>query len=160
LGRVPTGSSSGVSTLTTTASMEEVPISSGAESAAAFPPLKIIWNCPMIERCIVADKKAWLCKWCNKTFTPDHATRAMRHVLKITGGGISTCSAIVREPYLSQYRRLHQQQNDTLSAQKRSAFDADDSISSHQESATQELLAKCGGFIVPTLPQYFLKSSS
>ena len=34
------------------------------------------------------DKDGWECGWCGKFFTPLHATRALKHVLKIKKGGI------------------------------------------------------------------------
>jgi hypothetical protein len=141
---------SGQSTLTTTASMNDVDL----------PPLKIIWNCPMIERCVSGNsKRAWLCKWCNKTFTPDHATRALKHVLKISGCGISVCSANVTESYLSRYRLLHQKHSDAIFSWKRSAADIDSSITSHQEAATQDLLTQRGCTTVRALPPLTMLNS-
>ena len=83
----------------------------------------------------------------------------MKHVLKIAVGGIATCNATVKEPYLSWYQRFNQQQSDMSSACKRSAIDVEGSISLYLKSAAQELLTK-HRFTVPTLSQFFLNSSS
>ena len=156
--------STGQSTLSTSASMtaeEGVIIIGGAESAAAFRPLKYIWDCSMVERCIVDEcKKAWLCKWCNKTFIPEHGTRALKHVLKIKDGGIGTCSAIVNEPFLSRYQELYQKKDNTSAARKRSAIDVESTIASRQETATEQLMAKRGNDRLPNLPPFYIPSSS
>jgi hypothetical protein len=123
-------------------SAENDGVSVASESAASFPPLKVIWDCLMVERAVMAGKKAWSCNWCNKTFTPEHATRALKHVLKVTGCGVAVCGAIVKEPYLSRYQSLHEKQSNMTAASKRAADDIEESICSRQQSGIELLSSR------------------
>ena len=49
-------------------------------------------------------KEGWECQWRGLSFKPRHATRAMRHVLKLKGGDIAICKAI------NQYQALYDRQ--------------------------------------------------
>ncbi len=49
---------------------------------AILPALNIVFDCANIELCIVKGKNGWRCVWCDKSFTPVHATRALAHLLK------------------------------------------------------------------------------
>jgi len=40
----------------------------------------------------VNGKEGWECQRCGLSFKPRHATRAMRHVLKLKGGDIAICN--------------------------------------------------------------------
>ena len=45
-------------------------------------------------------KYGWECQWCGLSFKPRHATRALRHVLKLKGGGdIAICKAAITARY-------------------------------------------------------------
>ena len=54
----------------------------GAELAA----LTSVFDCDHINRKKMNDKDGFECGWCGKFFTPVHATRALKHVLKIKKG--------------------------------------------------------------------------
>ena len=53
--------------------------------------LDTIWEDDMIERHTGLD--TWNCKWCKKTFKGINATKALAHVLRISGKSISGCKA-------------------------------------------------------------------
>ena len=49
-----------------------------------LPPLHSIFDCAYIVVRVGNDgKEVWECRWCSKIFAPKHASRALRHVLKI-----------------------------------------------------------------------------
>jgi hypothetical protein len=54
----------------------------GSELAA----LSSVFDCDHINRKKMNDKDGFECGWCGKFFTPVHATRALKHVLKIKKG--------------------------------------------------------------------------
>ncbi len=144
----------------TAAPTADQPVAGGME--VAISSLKFIWDCPMIVRSTVDDKKGWMCRWCNKSFTPEHATRAIKHVLKIKGGGVSICTAVIQEHFLQRYRQLYTQQSNISASRKQSAEGVEATVSMHQESATQELLVKRSGgtFTIPSLPPMSASASS
>ena len=74
----------------------------GAELAA----LTSVFDCDHIKQKKMNDKDGWECGWCGKFFTPLHATRALKHVLKIKKGGIIDCKALIPPRYLAQYTAL------------------------------------------------------
>jgi hypothetical protein len=47
----------------------------------------------------VNGKEGWEYQWCGLVFKPRHATRAMRHVLKLKGGDIAICKAVISARY-------------------------------------------------------------
>ena len=53
---------------------------------AELAPLSSVFDCDHINRKTMNDKDGWECSWCGKFFTPLHATRALKHVLKIKRG--------------------------------------------------------------------------
>ena len=79
-----------------TASTSIVDLSVGEEENPELPPLTSIFHCSMIKESSTNSqngKICWLCKWCGKTFSPRHQSRALCHVLKIRGGDIAICIA-------------------------------------------------------------------
>ena len=66
-----------------------------ASVEVSLTPLTSIWNDDYIEICIVEGNRGWKCKWCGKLFKTRHSTRALWHLLKISGNGISTCKAVI-----------------------------------------------------------------
>lgn len=72
-----------------------------------FAPMQKIWDCIMICQTMVNDtKKRWKCLWCDRVFTPVHATRALTHVLKVKKSDIAPCTAKIQAPYLQRYQDL------------------------------------------------------
>jgi hypothetical protein len=51
-----------------------------------LPAISAVWECAYINYKDVNGKEGWECQWCGLSFKPRHATRAMRHVLKLKGG--------------------------------------------------------------------------
>lgn len=124
-----------------------------------LPPIKHIWECNYIEQCIVRDNKAgWICKWCNNTFFPRHATRVLNHVLKITKGDISVCKAAIQKAYTKRYRALYDINTTRLDSRKRSKVIDNDHVSINQDAGVNEILArksKTRGNIVSYLSSHF-----
>ena len=86
------------STLSTSPAMQIAP-----------PPMRTIWDCVMINQVTVDEKRGWQCLWCNRRFVPEHATRALNHVLKVSKAGIAKCTARIEDPYLRRYEQLRAQ---------------------------------------------------
>ena len=56
----------------------------------------------------VNGKEGWECQWCGLLFKPTrHATRALRHVLKLKGGDIAICKAVISARYQDRYQALY-----------------------------------------------------
>ena len=58
-----------------------------------LPTISTVWECAYINYKVVNSKDGWECQWCGLVFKPRHATRALRHVLKLKGGDIAICKA-------------------------------------------------------------------
>jgi hypothetical protein len=74
------------------------------ETEAPLPALKTVFDCPNNELCIVNGKNGWRCAWCDQSFTPVHATRALSQLLK-KKCDIRVCKAIIPQQSLVQYER-------------------------------------------------------
>jgi hypothetical protein len=132
----------------------------GSSEETDLPPLKHIWECPYIEHCIVRENKlGWICKWCNKTFFPRHATRVLNHLLKISKGDISVCKAAIETAYLKRYRVLYEGNTQRVDNRKRSKALAEDHVTIQQDAAVDQILAsnnkKTSGKVVSYLSSYF-----
>jgi hypothetical protein len=64
-----------------------------------LPAISTVWECVYINYKDVNGKEGWECQWCGLSFKPRHATRAMRHVLKLKGGDIANCKAVISAKY-------------------------------------------------------------
>jgi hypothetical protein len=61
-----------------------------------LPPLHSIFDCAYIVVWVGNDgKEVWECRWCSKIFAPKHASRALRHVLKIRKNDIAVCKMTI-----------------------------------------------------------------
>ena len=58
---------------------------------AQLPAISTVWDCTYINLKDLNGKDGWECQWCGLSFKPRHATRALRHVLKLKGGDIAIC---------------------------------------------------------------------
>ena len=65
----------------------------GEEVCFCLPAISTVWECAYINYKYVNGKEGWECQLCGLSFKPRHATRAMRHVLKLKGGDIAICKA-------------------------------------------------------------------
>ena len=83
-----------------------------------LPPLKSVFDCPNIELCLLHGKNGWKCLWCDTTFTPVHATRAISHVLKIKKCNIAVCTAMIPNNYFIRYKALHDESKQSKDARK------------------------------------------
>ena len=64
-----------------------------------LPAISTVWECAYINYKDVNGKEGWECQWCGLSFKPRHATRAMRHVLKLKGGDTAICKAVISARY-------------------------------------------------------------
>ena len=88
------------------------------------------------------DKDGWECGWCGKFFTPPHATRALKHVLKIKKGGIIACKALIPPRYIARYTALSGYHSDRIESGKQTMHQIDFTVESTQISAASSLLQK------------------
>jgi len=112
----------------------------GAELAA----LTSVFDCDHIKQKKMNDKDGWECGWCGKFFTPLHATRALKHVLKIKKGGIIACKALIPPRYLARYTALIGYHSNRIESGKQTIHQIDLSVESTQQSAASSLLWKHG----------------
>jgi hypothetical protein len=117
----------------------------GEEEDPELPPLTSIFHCSMIEESSTNTSKiCWLCKWCGKTFSPRHQSRALCHVLKIRGGDIAICIARIPKFNEDRYRSLYDKSKERMASKKRSHTQIDDAVQLKQTSAVANLLEKRG----------------
>jgi hypothetical protein len=112
----------------------------GSELAA----ITSVFDCDHINRKRMNDKDGWECSWCGKFFTPLHATRALKHVLKIKKGGIIACKAKIPPWYLARYTALSGYHSDRIESGKQTTHKIDLCVESTQLSAASILLQKRG----------------
>ena len=74
---------------------------------AQLPAISTVGECAYINFKEVNGKEGWECQWCGLSFKPRHATRAMRHVLKLKGGDIAICKAVISARYRDRYQALY-----------------------------------------------------
>ena len=96
----------------------------GSELAA----ITSVFDCDHINRKRMNDKDGWECSWCGKFFTPLHATRALKHVLKIKKGGIIACKALIPPRYLARYQALSGYHSDRIESGKQTTHKIDLSV--------------------------------
>jgi hypothetical protein len=104
-----------------------------------------VFHCHYITTKIVNDgKDGWECVWCGKIFSPRHASRALRHVLKIKKADIAVCKAAIPDRYLARYQALYDSGKGQINLKKRSSKSIGESVSLLQESAVGTLMKKRG----------------
>jgi len=106
---------------------------------AELAPLSSVFDCDHIKRKKMNDKDGWECGWCGKFFTPLHATRALKHVLKIKKGGIIACKALIPPRYLARYTALSGYHSDRIESVQQTTHKIDLSVESTQLSAASSL---------------------
>lgn len=109
--------------------------------------LASVYECDHIVLKVVNGKDGWECGWCGIFFSPRHATRALKHVLKIKKCGIAACKAVIPTRYLDRYKQLHGQHGDRIESSKRCFDKIESTVASTQLSAVNALLQKRGGGI-------------
>ena len=113
-----------------------------------LPPLKSVFDCPNLELCIVNGKNGWKCLWCDQSFIPVHATRALAHLLKKTKCDIRVCKAIIPLQYLVRYEALYDASKQSKDARKRHHEFVMDNVDNDQSSAVGTLLDRQWGLTV------------
>ncbi len=81
-------------------------------------------------------------------FSPRHASRALRHVLKIKKGDIAPCKATIPDRYCKRYLALLDSGKGWIESKRRLNQSIDESVVPQQESAVGNLLKKLGGLVV------------
>ena len=104
------------------------------------PAISAVWECAYINFKDVNGKEGWECQWCGVSFKPRHATRAMRHVLKMKGGDIAICKAVISARYRDRYQALYDRQFARVDTKRKSDEMIRDSVTEQQEAAVQSLL--------------------
>ena len=104
-----------------------------------------VYECNKITLRVVNGKEGWECGWCGNFYSPRHATRALKHLLKIKKGDIAICKAIIPSEYLARYQKLHGHHGHCIESSKQCLDHIDLSVASAQQSATTALLQKRGG---------------
>jgi len=105
-----------------------------------LPAISTVWECAYINYKDVNGKEGWECQWCGLSFKPRHATRAMRHVLKMKGGDIAICKAVISARYRNRYQALYDRQYARIDSKRKSDETISDSVTVQQEAAVKSLL--------------------
>ena len=122
-----------------------------------LPPLTLIWDCPYVEK---QTSTGWKCLWCKDKFVPAHATRALYHVIRLTGKGIKPCKASIPANYLARYQALLDDGSSKSESKKRAVEVVDQVVALQQNSAVATLIGKkrqCGSGL-STLHSHFKPS--
>ena len=103
-----------------------------------LPAISTVWECAYINYKDVNGKEGWECQWCGLSFKPRHATRAMRHVLKLKGGDIAICKAVISARYQDRYRyqALYDRQFTRVDRKRKSDEIIRDSVTEQQDPQT------------------------
>jgi hypothetical protein len=85
-----------------------------------LPPLHNIWDCPHLNKIIRTDDDGksyagWTCGWCPpqkdgsaaKPFRGTNATKALSHVVKVSGNDVRPCRGIIPAAKARQYSALY-----------------------------------------------------
>ena len=75
-----------------------------AAPAPPLPPLKGIFSCEKLRRGVCrGGVVGWECLWCGGFFNGEHATRALKHVMKVSlQSGVRPCLASIPVPYMNR----------------------------------------------------------
>jgi hypothetical protein len=95
----------------------------------------------------------WESRWCSNFFAPKHASRALRHVLKIWKNDVVICKAAILEIYHKRYSDLYNANMGRQTAKKRSSGSAEESVAIQQNGAVGNLLQKRGNLGAVSLHQ-------
>jgi hypothetical protein len=118
------------------------------EESVQLLPLKSVFDCSYIELRVKDGKDGWECVWCGRIFTQRHASRALKHVLKIKKSDIAVCKATIPERYRARYWALFSAGQVRLESKKRSNAFVEEYVASLHNSAVDNLLQKKSGGVV------------
>ena len=108
-----------------------------------MPPLVKIFDDPKINVVYKGTKEVgWSCGWCNKTFNPKHATRALNHVNKVKKSGILVCPALIPDVHAARYKALLESSAEKKIGLKRAAEAAATYTEERQAGAVSCLINK------------------
>ncbi len=101
-----------------------------------------IWNDKYVTKLACSNgKQGWQCGWCNKVFSTLHATRVVSHLLKIRGGNIAICKAIIPEDHLQCYKMIRENSMSMSNVCAKAKVDVSNFIDIRQEDATDMFMA-------------------
>ena len=130
-----------------------------------LPTISTVWECAYINYTVVNGKDGWECQWCGLRFKPRHATRALRHVLKLKGGDIAICKSGIGVSYRDRYQALYDRQTGKCDSKRKADERISDSVTEQQEAAVKSLLETrkqpwVSGFVRKSPPPHSLSSSN
>jgi hypothetical protein len=114
--------------------------------------IRTVWDFEKVEK--TGENKSnggWKCLWCQKSFKGWNATKALRHITKVTGKDIRPCMAIIDKQSLLQYRSFADGKEETRDVFKQRKGLYDESIVRGQQSLSivfengRERVSKGGG---------------
>ena len=75
-----------------------------AAPAPPLPPLKGIFSCEKLRRGVRrGGVVGWECSWCGGFFNGEHATRALKHVMKASlQAGVRPCTGAIPAEYANR----------------------------------------------------------
>ena len=102
-----------------------------------LPAISTVWECAYINYKDVNGKEGWECQWCGQL-----GQWAMRHVLKLKGGDIDICKAVISARYRDQYQALYSYDRQFTRVDSKRKLDEiiRDSVTEQQEAAVQSIL--------------------
>lgn len=121
---------------------------SAADDAAYLPPpqlpIKSVWECSWITIIPKTEREGekWRCGWCENTFKPKHATRALYHLNKLPGKGIAVCKGAITNAYLSRYKQLLTKSEKRGDANKRTVQALAEYTEDRQKGAVELMSSK------------------
>ncbi len=114
------------------------------EETVALLPLMSILDCAYISSIAgEGGKSGWECGWCGLKFFPKHASRALRHVLKIKNHDIAI-KAVIPAGCQALHLNLHEGGLNRHEACKHLKEEIDASVGSNQGSVVEALLGRHG----------------
>ena len=87
-------------------------------------------------------EEGWQCLWCKRFFNPKHDTRALCHLLKISGTGIAAHRVLIPPLCVERYQALHDAVIATAECKKQSPEEVHDKMASRQLLTVTELAQK------------------
>ena len=99
-----------------------------------------IWNDKYVTKLACSNGKQGLhCGWCDKVVST--LTRVVSHLLKIKGGNIAICKAIITEDHLQRYKMIRENSMSMSNVRAKAKVDVSKFIDIRQEDATDMFMA-------------------
>lgn len=116
---------------------------SAALTAVTLLPIREVWDC---EHIILATGKkgqaGWKCGWCDNFYSGQNATKALAHVLRISGKSIIACSGKIPLAYSQRYGDLYSRKSETKISRKKRKTDYSGFVSEQTNMAAALLASR------------------